>query len=121
MKKLFYLSTCSTCKRIINEWNVPSDVELVDIKKSMCSENDFQEMYRLTGSYEKLFSKRSQNFIAQGLKEKINSDADYGKLLPSDYTFLKRPVLVYNDKIFVGNDAKTTSEARDFLNSLTKN
>jgi len=31
------------------------------------------------------------------------------------YTFLKRPVLVYEEHIFVGNAAKTVAEAKAFL------
>lgn len=115
MKKLFYLSTCSTCKRLMSGWNLPLDVELIDIKKDIYTAADLAEMYRLTGSYEALFSKRSQNFVAQGLKETIKSDEDYGKLLPTDYTFLKRPVLVYDEQIFVGNDKKTDEEVRQLL------
>jgi arsenate reductase len=115
MKKLFYLSTCSTCKRLMSGWNLPADLELIDIKKDMYTAADLAEMYRLTGSYEALFSKRSQNFVAQGLRETIKSDEDYGKLLPTDYTFLKRPVLVYDEQIFVGNDKKTDEEVKRLL------
>jgi arsenate reductase (glutaredoxin) len=115
MKKLFYLSTCSTCKRLMSGWNLPENVELVDIKKTMYTTADLAEMYRLTGSYEALFSKRSQNFVAQGLKDTIKSDEDYGKLLPLDYTFLKRPVLIFDEHIFVGNDKKTDEEVKRLL------
>lgn len=96
-------------------WNLPADVELIDIKKDMYTADDIAKMYLLTGSYEALFSKRSQNFVAQGLKETIKSDEDYGKLLPQDYTFLKRPVFVYDDQIFVGNDKKTDEEVKKLL------
>jgi arsenate reductase len=96
-------------------WNLPADVELIDIKKNMYTSNDISEMYRLAGSYEILFSKRSQNFVAQGLKETIKSDEDYGKLLPKDYTFLKRPVLIFDEQIFVGNDKKTDEEVKRLL------
>ncbi len=96
-------------------WNLPTDVQLVDIKKDMYTPDDVAEMYRLTGSYEALFSKRSQNFVAKGLKETIKSDADYGTLLPKDYTFLKRPVLVYDEQIFVGNDKKTDEAVKRLL------
>lgn len=100
-------------------WNIPEEIQLVDIKKDMYTSDDVAEMYRLSGSYENLFSKRSQNFVAQGLKSTIQSDADYGALLPQDYTFLKRPVLVYDEHIFVGNDAKTDAAVKEFLSSLT--
>lgn len=99
-------------------WTVPADLELVDIKFKMYSHEDLAELYRLSGSYESLFSKRSQNFIAKGLKDTITDDSDYGKLLPSDYTFLKRPVLVYDDNIFVGNSAQTSQAIKVFLDQI---
>ena len=102
----------------MNSWDLPDAITLVDIKKEMYSEEDVSVMYALTGSYEQLFSKRSQNFVAQGLKNSIKSDADYGALLPQDYTFLKRPILVYDENIFVGNDAKTAAEVQSFLEKL---
>ncbi len=32
MKKIYYLSTCDTCKRILNEIEAPAEFELQDIK-----------------------------------------------------------------------------------------
>ena len=94
---------------------MPDDIELIDIKKNLFTDEELTEMYRLTGSYEALFSKRSQKFISSELKERTTSDADYGKLLPQDYTFLKRPILVYNDQIFIGNNKKTDESIKSFL------
>jgi arsenate reductase len=100
-------------------WNIPEDLQLIDIKKEMYSVNDIAEMCRLAGSYEALFSKRSQTFVALGLKDKIKSDADYGIYLPQDYTFLKRPILVYDENIFIGNDKKTDEAVKSFLAVFT--
>ena len=102
----------------MNNWSIPNDVELVDIKQQPLSSSYLAEMYKLAGSYEELFSKRSQTFIARGLKNQIKTDEDYGFFLPQDYTFLKRPVLVYKEKIFIGNSPKTAQEVRDFLMNL---
>lgn len=104
----------------MSAWNLPEDVILVDLKKTMFSSEDLAVMRQLAGSYEALFSKRSQTFVAQGLKNSIKSDADYGALLPQDYTFLKRPILVYDDAIFIGNSAKTDLAIKEFLSQLQK-
>jgi len=102
----------------MSNWNVPDDVTLVDIKKEMFTTADLAEMHRITGSYEALFSKRSRNFETLGVKYKIKNDADYGHYLPQDYTFLKRPLLLYDEQIFIGNDAKTVASAQLFLKKL---
>ena len=101
-------------------WNLPDDVTLVDIKKTMFSSEDLAVMRQLAGSYEALLSKRSQTFLAQGLKNTIKSDADYGALLPQDYTFLKRPIFVYDEAIFIGNSAKTDVAVKEFLSKLSQ-
>ncbi len=35
MKKIYYLSTCDTCKRILEEIEAPSSFKLQDIKKNL--------------------------------------------------------------------------------------
>jgi arsenate reductase-like glutaredoxin family protein len=102
----------------MNQWSIPESIALVDIKKDMYTHEDIQAMFALTGAYEHLFSKRSQNFVAKNLKETIQSDADYGKLLLQDYTFLKRPILIFDRRIFIGNDSKNAALVQQFLINL---
>ena len=40
------------------------------------------------------------------------SEQDYKDLILDHYTFLKRPVIIYNDKIFIGNSKKTVAAAK---------
>ena len=63
MKKIYYLSTCDTCKRIMKELNLPSSFIKQDIKTQGLSEQDVEEMQNLAGSYEALFSKRAQHIL----------------------------------------------------------
>ena len=35
MKKIYHLSTCDTCKRILSEINPPGEVSLQDIKTAV--------------------------------------------------------------------------------------
>lgn len=118
MKKLFYLSTCSTNKRIMNEWNAPDDVELIEIKTHGISEAQLEEMKERSGDYESLFSRRSMKYRGLGLHEKTLGEADYKKWILEEYTFLKRPVLMIDDKIFVGNAKKEVLAAKIALDEL---
>jgi len=103
MKKIYHLATCSTCIRIIKELNPDTKVVLQDIKTEKITEEQLEEMKGLAGSYEVLFSKRAMKYKALGLKDKNLSEADLKAYLLEEYTFLKRPVIVVNDEIFVGN------------------
>lgn len=116
MRKLYYLSTCSTCKRIMNDIGEHlAGFEVQDIKKKSITESQIDQMKELTGSYENLFSRRSRSYQSRGLGEKTLTETDYRSLILEDYTFLKRPVFIVEDKIFVGNDAKTLEQLQDYL------
>lgn len=114
--KAYYLSTCSTCKRILNEVELPKDALLIDIKKSPLSENQLDELYQHTKSYEALFNKRAQLYRKRELNKKDLSETDYKNLLLEHYSFLKRPVFVDQQNIFVGNSKSTIQGLKSYLN-----
>ena len=112
MKKIYHLSTCDTCKRIIKELDLPSDFILQDIKTEAITITQIEEMRSMTDSYESLFSKRARLYKELGLKNKSLSEDDYKNYILEHYTFLKRPVLIYNNQIFIGNSKKTVESAK---------
>lgn len=115
MRKFFYLSTCDTCKRIIKELNLPADIEMTDIKKSPVTPEELDHLFAAAKSYEALFNKRSQLYKQRGLKDQNLKDQDYRDLILEHYTFLKRPVLVLDHKVFAGNSKNTIAEAKAAL------
>ena len=74
-------------------------------------------MRGMTGSYEALFSKRAQLYRQRGLNEQTLSEDDYKKLILEHYTFLKRPVMIVEDTIFVGNSKKVVAAATEAFNN----
>ncbi|MBD0779464.1 hypothetical protein HPE56_16815 [Maribacter sp. ANRC-HE7] len=115
MKKIYYLSTCDTCRRILNDLNPLDDFKLQDIKTAPITLSQIEEMYKLAGSYESLFSKRARLYKEKGLAQKSLSEEDYKTLILEHYTFLKRPVIIFNDKIFVGNSKKVVETAKETI------
>ncbi|HAW52516.1 MAG TPA: hypothetical protein DCX54_09360 [Flavobacteriales bacterium] len=113
---IYYLSTCSTCTRIIKELQPDNSFELQDIKTSKISERQLDEMAKLAGSYEALFSRRAIKFKSMGLKNKTLGELDFKKLILDEYTFLKRPVIVIEDEIFIGNSNSVVTSAKTRLN-----
>ena len=106
MRKIYYLSTCSTCTRIIKELNLDDSFEFQDIKANKITIEQIEHMQKMSGSYDSLFSKRAMKYKSMGLKEKNLSETDIKELILEEYTFLKRPVVILNDKIFIGNSKK---------------
>ena len=98
MKKIYYLSTCDTNKRILKELNLPKDFIKQDLKTNPISEKELEELYQFSKSYEALINKRARLYNECNLKDKVTKEADYKKLLLEHYTFLKRPVLINEQK-----------------------
>ncbi|HIB47608.1 MAG TPA: hypothetical protein EYN07_06505 [Flavobacteriaceae bacterium] len=115
MKKIYYLSTCDTCKRIMDELDIPQSFIKQDIKTQGITEAEVEELYNMTDSYEALFSKRAKLYKERNLKEAKLLDEDYLNLLLEHYTFLKRPIIVNNDEIFIGNSKKTVAAAKESI------
>lgn len=115
MKKIYHLGSCSTCKRILNELEPLDGMELQEIKSEAITSEQLEQMAALSGSYESLFSRRAMLFRQRGLHEKELSENDYKDLILEHYTFLKRPVILVDDQIFVGNSKKTVEAAKEAL------
>ena len=92
---------------------INDDITPIDIKKDPLTAAQLEVLYQHSGSYEALLNKR-----AQKLKEIDKSSLDEAAikaLLLSHYTFLKRPVLLYKDKLYIGNAKATIAEAKTAL------
>lgn len=107
MKKIYYLATCSTCIRIIKELGInESNFDMQDIKTQSITAAQIDEMKALSGSYESLFSRRAMKYKSMGLASQNLSEADFKRLILEEYTFLKRPVFIIDQEIFIGNSKK---------------
>lgn len=111
MKKIYHLKTCSTNARILKELNPGPEVELQNIKEENIDAKTLDFLKEKTGSYEALFSKKAMKFREMGLHEKELSEEDYKRLMLEEYTFLKRPFIINEEEVFIGNAKKTVEAA----------
>ena len=113
MKKIYHLANCGTCQQIIDEFGVKAkDFDKQDIKTQKITPDQLDEMKILSGSYEALFSRRALKYRELGLNNQTLSEAEYKKFILDEYTFLKRPVIINDGKIFVGNAPKNVAAAK---------
>ncbi len=109
MRTMYHLASCSTCARIIKAINAEAHgIVLHDIKQSPITPDELDAMKALAGSYEALFSRRAMKYKSMGLANQNLGEDDYRRLILDEYTFLKRPVTLIDDRIFIGNAASTT-------------
>jgi len=104
MKKAYYLSTCDTCKRILKELNLSSDWSLQEIKTDKITISQLEEMREMTDSYESLLNKRARK-LSEFKGQELSEDKLKSMIL-EEYTFLKRPVFILDNQIFIGNSKK---------------
>ena len=72
MKKIYFLGTCSTCAAIIKETGITNkNFEMQDIKTEKITAKQLDEMKKMAGNYEALFSRRAMKYKELGLK--VNS------------------------------------------------
>lgn len=116
MKKAFYLSTCDTCKKILNTLNLPEDIELQDLKTKNIGVVDLEYLREQVSSYQDLLNKRARIYKELNLKERTLEDREIKVLILEHYTLLKRPVIVYQDAFFIGNSKSTKQELQDYFN-----
>ncbi len=105
MKKIYYLKTCDTCRRILKEMDL-TDFILQEIKTNPITVKQLDKIYKLTNSYEVLFSRRAKKYKQMDLKNQKLEEKDYRQLILDEYTFLKRPVIINDKVVLVGNTKK---------------
>ena len=114
MKKIYHLSTCDTCRKILGSIDILG-ADLINIREENIDKEALQNLKNEVGSYEALFNKRAQKLKTMAESEKPKKDLDYKRLILSDYTFLKRPVIICEKGTFVGNEKKTVDALLEAL------
>ena len=114
MEKVYHLKNCNTCQRIIKDLNWKGEAQ--EIRSEKITASQLEEMAKLSGTYEALFSKRSIKYRTMELKNKILDEADYKQLILAEDTFLKRPVFIVEDEIFIGNSKAVIQALKHKLN-----
>ncbi len=116
MNKIYHLSSCTTCQRIIQEIAPEkSGFVLQDIKAEKITPEQLDELKEKAGSYEALFSRRAIKYKELGLKDQQLTEADYRRLILEEYTFLKRPVALVGNRLFAGSEKKTIADLKAVL------
>jgi len=116
MKKVYHLGKCNTCQRILEELSWDGDHQ--EIRAEKITEMQLNEMAQLAGSFEALFSRRAIKYKSMKLKDKLLSETDYKNLILEEDTFLKRPVFIINEQIFIGNAKKVVEAVQTTLEEL---
>lgn len=116
MKKIYHLAKCTTCQAIIKDTAIDKKgFQMQDIRTEKITPAQLDEMKKMAGSYDALFSRRAIKYKELGLKYKQLEEKDYRNFILQEDTFLKRPVVIIGDKIFIGSDKKNIEALKKTL------
>lgn len=116
MKKIYHLGNCTTSQAIIADNAIDKKgFDMQDIKFEKITPAQLDEMKKMAGSYEALFSRRAMKYKEWGLKDKNLTEDDYRKYILEEYTFLKRPVVIIGKQIFIGSEKKNLAALKDAI------
>ena len=104
--------------RILKTLNPPNSFVLQDVKENEITIKQLEHMVSLSNNYESLFSKRAKLYKEMGLKDQPLSEKDFKHYILHHYTFLKRPVIVIDNQIFIGNSQKNIKAAQQAIENL---
>ena len=117
MNKIFYLSTCDTCKRILKEVEPNESILRQDIKKEHITAEELDAIHKIVGgSFEDLMNKRARIYKSEGLKDQDLSEEEIRGWILKEYSMLKRPLAIINGEVFAGNSKATVADLHAKLN-----
>lgn len=99
VETLYWLPHCSTCVKA-QDFLLEKGVAIAathDMKADRLSRDVIEQLAAKVGGVEALFSKRSMKYRAWGLHEQTLSETDMLDNMEKEYTFIKRPVVVFDD------------------------
>ena len=103
MKRIYYLSTCDTNRKILKNINT-SQFEMIDIKTDNIAPDILDDAKSKLGRYVKLFNAKCLLYRDVPTEKRPKRDQGYRKYILSHYTYLKRPVIIDGDMVFSGSD-----------------
>lgn len=108
--KLICYTKCSTCKgveKILKDKGISYDYR--DIKEDNPSAKELKDFHETSGlSISRLFNTSGKAYRDMNLKDKRKemTDQEVYELLATDGMLVKRPILIVEDKVFIGPDVK---------------
>ena len=109
---IYWLPNCDTCKKaaVFLQQNNVVVTRFHNLKTEKLSRTEIEKLAEMVGGVENLFSRRAIKYRELGLNKREVLPAEMFDLIESDYTFVKRPVLVIGNRATCGFSEKNWIE-----------
>ena len=101
--------------RIIKSLGIEDADFLQNLKEQIATTAPLSFLHNYTNSYEKLINKRGLGQDQMKREGTGFSEAVYKALLEKEYSCLKRPILIWNNSVFLGNSKATVAAMKTAL------
>src|SRR3954469_6059735 len=104
----YWLPHCTTCQKAA-KFLKQAGIEIThfrNIKEEILLPGEVEKLATMIGGADELFSRRAVKYRGLKLNERELSGAEMLELMTGEYTFIKRPVLVLNEKAIAGFSEK---------------
>ena len=109
---LYWLPNCSTCQKS-EKFLKNRNIEISDyrnLKENPPACEELEKLAAKVGGASELFSRRAIKYREMKLSERELSDTEMLDLMAAEYTFIKRPVLVFGERAIAGFSEKKYKE-----------
>jgi arsenate reductase len=105
----YWLPNCLTCQKASAYLNEAGEAvsSYRDLKAEPLSREEVEGLADLVGSASALFSRRARKYRTMGLDERELTTDEMLRLMTEEYTFIKRPVLVRDNRGIAGFTPKS--------------
>ena len=91
---------------------IPDDFKYHDLKDNPIDKKTLKFVRKKVDSYEDLLNRRSRTYQSMGLKNKDLSEQELEDYILQEYTFIKRPIFIDDELVFIGNSKKIVEELK---------
>jgi arsenate reductase (glutaredoxin) len=112
MLKIYFKSTCSTCRTALNliKENTDEDYELVEYMVEVPSEKEIKEIVKMLGIKPELLVRKKEKLYKEKYEGKKISDAEWIKILHKNPILIERPIVVKDGKAIIGRPVERVLE-----------
>lgn len=115
MHTIFYLPNCSTCTKVLKEVAPDTRFDLQNLKENPIKPEQLDLLAKVVGSYKELFNKQSRKYREYGLGTTELSEQDCRSWILKEYTFLKRPIFLVGDRVFICRSNAVVDQLKSHL------
>jgi len=107
--RVYWLPHCTTCQKAVEylEKIGCKVAEFRDLKSNPLGRKEVEDLARLAGGAGKLFSRRAVKYRELKLSERDLAPDEMIQLMSEEYTFIKRPVIVWRQSAIAGFSTKS--------------